>query len=188
MKNLRLGKTLRQLLCASCVVYVLGFPATTIADTVTFDFSPVGNSFLAFLPPDSPLIGREVISARIYLNVESFASSDAANFFTDISFPIDPSPGHENALAIFGGDLGWSGSGVFHFFEETTLFNGIFVSTRYGGETPGENLDGKLLEGSRIEFQIVPESGGVFLLAIGGVAAIGLRGWFRGDERGHFKS
>ncbi len=137
---------------------------------------------MAFLPPDSPLVGREVISARIYLDVESFAGSDAANFFTDISFPINPFQGHESALAIFGGDLGWSGSGVFHFFEETTLFNGIFASARYGGETPGENFDGRLLEGSRIEFHIVPESGGVYLLALGGAALMGLR--FRGEEGG----
>jgi hypothetical protein len=46
------------------------------------------------LPSDSPLIGKEIVSARIYLDVESFEGSDAANFFTDISFPIVPDPGN----------------------------------------------------------------------------------------------
>jgi hypothetical protein len=163
----------------SCVVCVLGFSSTAMAETVTFNFANVGSSFSAFLSSDSPLIGLQVVSARIYLDVESFAGSDAANFFTDISFPIAPFKGGENALVIFGSDLGWSGSGVFHFFEETTLFNGTFVPARYGGETPGKDFDGAILKGSRIEFDVVPEPGAVSLLLLGGAALIGLRARFR---------
>jgi hypothetical protein len=131
----------------------------------TFHFAPLGSSFSAFLPPDSPLVGKEIISARIFLDVQSNPGSDAANFFTDIVFPIDPFPGNENALVLTGSDLGWSGPGTFHFFEETTRFNGTFVVARYGGETPGKDFDGALLETSRIEFEFVPESAGtIFLL------------------------
>jgi hypothetical protein len=178
MFTLRAGKTVRKLFWASCVICILGSSPSAKATTITFNFAQVGTSFLAILPPDSPLIGQEIISARIYLDVESFPGSDAANFFTDISFPISPLLGNQNALAIFGSDLGWSGSGVFHFFEETTRLNGTFVSTRYGAETPGLGFDGVLLPSSRIEFQ-VPETDGLSLLALGGAALIGLRFAFR---------
>lgn len=53
-------------------------------------FAALGSSFSAALPADSPLNGKEIVSARIYLDLESFPASDAANFFTDISFPIEP--------------------------------------------------------------------------------------------------
>jgi hypothetical protein len=168
-------KQARVFLWASCLVCVLGYSSAATAETVTFNFAPVGNSFSAFLPSDSPLIGQQIISARIYLDVESFEGSDAANFFTDLSFPISPFKGNENALVILGSDLGWSGSGLFHFFEETTLFNGIFVPARYGGETPGKDFDGAILKGSRIEFDFVPEPGAVALLLLGGAALVGLR-------------
>jgi hypothetical protein len=145
------------------------------ANTVTFHFAPVGSSFSAFLASDRPLVGKQIVSARIYLDVESFLGSDAANFFTDISFPISPFPGNENVLSLFGSDLGWSGSGTFHFFEETTLFNGVFVPARYAGETPGEFFDGILLSGSRIDFLLVPESAGFCLplLSVAGLFTFG---------------
>lgn len=143
----------------SAVAGFLALASTGWAATATFNFAAVGSSFSAFLPGDSPLIGKEIVSARIYLDVESFAGSDAANFFTDGSFPIEPFPGNENAFVLSGSDLGWSGSGIFHYFEETTRFNGTFVSARYGGETPGENFDGRLLETSRIEFDYIDDGG-----------------------------
>lgn len=158
---------------ASCLGFVCGFPAIATAEIATFNFAPVGTSFSAFLAPDNPLTGKEIVSARIYLDVDSFPGSDAADFFTDISFPIQPLPGNENALVLFGMDLNWSGVGLFHFFEETTRFNGVFVPARYGGETGGEFFDGALIPGSRIEFDyIVPEPGTVFLLALGAAALI----------------
>lgn len=131
--------------------------ATT--ETATFTFAPVGSSFSAFLPADDPLVGKEITLARIYLDVEIFPGSDAANFFTDISFPIEPFPGNENAIVLTGADLGWSGSGTFHYFEETTRFNGTFISARYGGETPGEGFDGQILDSSRIEFDYISDGG-----------------------------
>ena len=162
------------LFLSGCVAGFVIFSAPAKADTVTFNFAQIGTSFSAFLPPDSPLIGREVISARIYLNVESSPGSDAANFFTDLSFPINPFPGNENVLALFGSDLGWSGPGKFDFFEETRLFNGILVSARFAGETPGDNFDGTILEGSRVEidFASVPDNGGISMAACAGVALV----------------
>ena len=151
--------TARNLFRMCCVAAFLGIAASVTAETATFTFAPVGSSFSAFLPGDSPLIGKQIVSARIYLDVESFEGSDAANFFTDISFPIVPDPGNTNALVLVGSDLGWSGSGTFHFFEETTGFNGVFVSARYGGETPGENFDGVILDTSRIEFDYISDGG-----------------------------
>jgi hypothetical protein len=152
-------KTAQNLFTMSCIAGFLGIAASVTAETATFTFAPVGSSFSAFLPSDSPLIGKEIVSARIYLDVESFEGSDAANFFTDISFPIAPDPGNTNALVLVGSDLGWSGSGTFHYFEETIGFNGVFVSARYGGETPGENFDGVLLDTSRIEFDYISDGG-----------------------------
>ena len=63
-------------------------------------------------------------------------------------------------LVLIGADLGWSGEGTFHYFEETTRFNGVFAPYRYGGETPGENFEGVLLNTSRIEFDYVAAGGG----------------------------
>ena len=154
----------RSLLVVSGVVWALSCAATAKADTATFTFAPVGSSFSAALLGDDPLIGKEVVSARIYLDVESFPGSDAANFFTDISFPIEPFPGNTNAVVLEGAELGWSGEGTFHYFEETTRFNGVFAAFRYGGETPGENFDGVLLRTSRIEFDYVTAGGGGLVL------------------------
>ncbi len=145
------------------------------AGTATFNFANVGNSYLAFLPGDSPLVGKEVVSAKVYLDVESFAGSDAANFFTDIAFPIAPLDGNDGGLALLGEDLGWFGAGEFHYFEETERFNGHFVSTRYGAESPGQDFDGAILDGSRIEFTYVPEPAGLALLAVGMLAGLFLR-------------
>ncbi len=150
-------KALTSISAIVCVAVFFVIEAIANAETATFTFAPVGSSISAFLPSDSPLIGKEIISARIYLDVESFPGSDAANFFTDMSFPIEPFPGNTNAIVLVGSDLGWSGSGTFHYFEETTGFNGVFISTRYGGETPGENFDGVLLDTSRIEFDYISD-------------------------------
>lgn len=144
--------------------------ASAQAATTTFYFANVGNSYLAFLPGDSPLIGKEVTSAKVYLDVESFAGADAADFFTDIAFPIAPLDGNDGGLALLGQDLGWSGAGQFHYFEETERFNGHFISTRYGAETPGQDFDGAILDGSRIEFTYVPEPAGLALLTVGTLA------------------
>jgi hypothetical protein len=166
------GKRTRRIFIATCLACIAACPAAAYQAAI-FHFAPLGSSFLALLPPDSPLVGHHIISARIFLDVQSDPGSDAANFFTDISLPIAPFPGNENALALSGSDLGWSGAGTFHFFEETTRFNGVFVVARYGGETPGENFDGALLGTSRIEFNYVPElSGTILLFVIGTVPLI----------------
>ncbi len=132
------------------------------ADTKTFLFAQQGQAYSAFLPGDDPVIGQEIAFARIYLDVESFPGSDAADFFTDISFPIDPFPGKTSALSLFGADLGWSGEGTFHYFIETTDFNGLFISRRFGAETFSDTFKGRILDGSRIEFTTtVPAPAGI---------------------------
>ncbi len=75
-----------------------------------------------------------------------------------------------------GEDLGWSGVGEFHYFEETERFNGHFISTRLGTETPGQDFDGAILDGSRIELAYGPEPATLVLGGLTlGVAALGLR-------------
>jgi len=143
------------------------------AATATFNFAPVGNSYLGFLPGDSPLIGREVTSAKIYLDVTIAPGSDGAFFYTDIAFPIVPFDGNEGGLALLGEERGWSGAGNFSYFEETDRFNGTFISTRFGAETPGQDFVGEILDGSRIEFTYVPEPGTIVLIGIG-VSALGV--------------
>ena len=128
-------------------------------------------------------MARRSYRLEFFCDVESFEGSDAANFFTDLSFPILPFKGNENAIVIAGSDLGWSGSGVFHFFEETTMFNGTFVPGRYGGETPGKDFDGEILKGSRVEFDFVPEPGAVSLLLLGGAASDRFEGAARFESR-----
>ncbi len=152
---------------ALLVSAVMASPSS--AATLTLNFAQVGNSYLAFLFGDNPAVGKEVTSARVVLDVESFPGSDAANFFTDIAFPIAPFDGNDGGLALSGEDLGWSGAGTFHHFEETDRFNGTFISTRFGAETPGLDFDGEILDGSRIEFTYVPEPAGVALAGVGGM-------------------
>ena len=175
----RIGMGARELILATWIVCVGGFSSAARAEIVTFSFAPVGSSFSAFLGAADPLVGREIVSARIYLNVESFAGSDAANFFTDLAFPVSPFPGNTNGLVILGGELGWSGAGLFSYFEETTLFNGVFIPARYGGETPGKGFDGILLPGSRIEFDVIPEPATFALFILGAVALLVARSRFR---------
>lgn len=132
------------------------FVSTARAEIVTFNFAPVGNSLSYFMGADNPLVGKRIVDTHIVLRVESFAGSDAANFFTDHSFPILPDPGNESALALFGIDLGWSGSGIFEYEIHTSMFNGVFTPARYGSETPGFDFEGVILEGSTIEMEVIP--------------------------------
>lgn len=151
----------------------IALAAPARADLVTFSFAQVGTSYSAFLAPDDPIVGQEAVNARVYLDVQVTAGN-AANFFTDIAFPITPLPGNENALVLTGSDpeLGWSGIGTFHYFLETTGFNGTFITTRFGAETPGAGFAGTILDTSRIEFDTVPEPSTLALLALAGAAAL----------------
>jgi hypothetical protein len=160
MRNQTHQISLFQRLSACCAALLFAAAVSASAETATFNFAQVGSSYSAFLSGDDPLVGKEIVSARIYLDVESFPGSDAANFYTDNSFPIEPFAGNTNAIVLVGLDLGWSGEGIFHYFEETTRFNGTFVAARYGGETPGENFDGTVLDSSRIEFDYIDDGGG----------------------------
>jgi hypothetical protein len=145
--------------------------APALADTVEFHFAQVGNSFSAFMSGDDPLVGKEIVSARIYLTVESFPGSDAANFWTDITLPIEPFDGNTNFLYLSGADLGWSGEGTFVYEVETTMLNGHFVAARWGGETPGFDFDGVIVDGSRIEIDYVPAPASAAALGLGGLLA-----------------
>ena len=141
---------------AAALASLASLAAPAIAGVVEFNFASVGNSYSAFLGGDDPLIGKEIVSARIYLTIESFDNSDAANFWTDITLPIQPFDGNTNFLYLSGADLGWSGSGTFTYFLETTDLNGHFVPARWGAETPGFDFSGRIVDGSRIEIEYVP--------------------------------
>lgn len=152
------------------VAVAVAAAAPALAGVTEFYFAPVGNSYSAFMGADDPLVGKEIVSARIYLSVESYPGSDAANFWTDITLPIQPFDGNTNFLYLAGDDLGWSGSGTFDYFLETTMLNGHFVPARWGAETPGFDFEGRILDGSRIEIEYVPTP--ATLLALGLAAAI----------------
>ena len=154
------------------VFVLLGTVAGANADTTTFHFAQVGQSYSAFLSSANPLVGQHVTHARFYLDVLSNANSDAAAFFTDISFPIDPLPGNTNFFSLLGADENWSGPGTFHYFLDTTDYNGTFVPARYGAETFGDGFHGAILDTSRIEFDYVPEPSALALLALLGVAGV----------------
>lgn len=140
------------------------------AETVTFFFPKVGQSVSYFMGDDNPLVGKQVINARIYLTVDTFPGSDAANFFTDHSFPIQPEDGNQSAIALWGSDLGWSGSGLNSYFLETTMFNGVFAPARYGAETPGFDFEGEIIDG-RIEMDVIPAPSAAAMLGTGALLA-----------------
>lgn len=151
---------------AALATLTISAATTSFAATTEFYFAQVNGSYSAFLSPTSELVGQQVTSARIYLDLHVDPGSDAADFFTDISFPILPDDGNTSALVLTGEELEWSGSGEFHYFRETTEFNGVFAAGRFGAETPIENFSGAILEGSRIEFDYVPEPGTALLLGL----------------------
>ena len=62
----------RGFLVVVCVAGTLASGAVAKAETATFNFAPVGSSYLAALLADDPLVGKEIVTARIYLDVESF--------------------------------------------------------------------------------------------------------------------
>lgn len=128
------------------------------AEERLFHFAPVGQSYSAAIFQNDPIVGQEVTSARIILEIEAFDGSDAADFFTDLLIPVEPHEGNTNVIVLRGSDLGWSGSGKFRYELETDEFNGIVVARRYGGETPAENFRGRVIEGSGVE--ITTGSGG----------------------------
>lgn len=156
-------------LTGACAILIAAGSAS--AEVVTFNFARVGQSLSYFWGADNENIGKQIVKARIFLSIDSFPGSDAANFFTDHSFPIEPEAGGTNAIVIWGSDFGWSGSGKFEVAFETTAFNGVFVPARFGAETPGFDFDGEILDGSRIEFEVVPAPASLGLAALGLAAA-----------------
>ena len=143
--------------------------ASAAADIQTFIFAEVGTTYTGFFP-SNPFVGQEVVLTRIFLEVDVAPGSDAADFDTDISFPLTPFPGNRNALSIDGGELGWSGAGHFTYMLETTEFNGVFISTIYGAAT--SPLDAFISKSSRIEMVTIPAPAG---LALAGVGLLALR-------------
>jgi MYXO-CTERM domain-containing protein len=155
---------------AVCVAAIFASGSAPAA-TKTFSFAEVGTSYTGFLFPDDPFNGRQVVLTRIYLTLTVPEGSDAAFFDTDITVPLEPGDGSTNLLALTGESLGWSGSGVFTTFIETTGFNGTFYSTLYGAAT--SPLDGAFIsEDSRVEMETVPGPGAVALLGVALVPAL----------------
>lgn len=123
------------------------------ADVATFNFARVGQSYSAAFFADNPLVGQEVMMTRIFLELEVEPGADAAEFSTDIVFPLEPFAGNTNVLVLTGEMLGWTGSGRFTHMVETTEFNGVFIARRFGAETLP--MAATILEGSRIEMVTV---------------------------------
>ncbi len=145
-----------------------GATCGSAADVQTFIFAEVGTTYTGFFFPDNPFVGQEVMLTRIFLEVDVAPGADAADFDTDIAFPLRPFEGNRNALGITGADLGWSGSGRFTYMLETTEFNGMFISTLYGAATGP--LDAVISKDSRIEMITVPSPAGAALFGIGALA------------------
>ena len=125
--------------------------------TATFDFAQVGMAYSAALFEDDPIVGKEVVSTKIILEVLAYPGSDAADFTTDLLLPVEPFEGCTNMLVLSGAEMGWSGEGVFSYTEETESFNGIFVARKYGAETYG--IQGRILKDSRIELRYIGGGG-----------------------------
>ena len=139
--------------------------AAATADIQSFIFADVGTTYTGFLFPGNPIVGQEVVLTRIFLEVDVAPGADAADFDTDLSFPITPLPGNRNALSINGAELGWSGSGRFTYVHETTEYNGVFISTIYGAATAP--MDAVILKESRVEMMTIPSPAGVAVLGVG---------------------
>lgn len=138
--------------------------------TIEWTFAQVNQSLQGALFDGDPLVGMQVVNTRIYLNILVEPGSNAADLHIDRSFPLIPEDGAGNVLVLEGAELGWSGSGTFNYFLETTGFNGTLVAGRWGAETYG--VFGELLEGSRIEMDVVPAPGAAAVLGLAGVATL----------------
>ena len=125
--------------------------------TADFDFAQMGQAFSAALFEDDPLVGKQIVAARIVLDVTVYPCEDAADFVTDLLLPIEPDEGGTNVLVLTGADMGWSGDGAFLYEEDTDIFNGVFVARRYGGETYG--VQGEVHIGSTIEVTYIDGGG-----------------------------
>ena len=135
---------------------LLAAPSAVVAQPSNeFHFAPVGSAYSAALPADSPLVGRRIVSAKIFLYVRR-TGGKIANFNTNILFPIEPFRDRTNFLALSGKDLTRTAPRTFEYVVETKMFNGRFVARRYGAETPGQGFDGRLLAGSRTVFVLAP--------------------------------
>lgn len=134
----------------------LSLAAPALADTIEFSWARYGQSYSAFYGSANPAIGRTVISTHVLLMVR-VDSGDAASFFTDIAFPIDPAAGNDNFLVVHGSDAGWSGVGTFILDYTTERFNGTVRVARFGAETPGEGWVGEILAGSSIVMTLFTE-------------------------------
>src|SRR5690606_27663411 len=125
-------REMRSLLFRACVMAAGVGSAASAAQaqtTIEWIFADPGTSFTGFIFPGDPRIGQQVVSTRIYLDMRVYDGSDAANLDLDWTFPIAPDAGASAVLAISGAALGWSGSGDFHYFLETTGFNGTILQT-----------------------------------------------------------
>ncbi len=163
---------------ACCAIGALTFTTTATAgdvQTKVFNFANVGQSYSAAIFANDPIVGQQVIGARIYLDISSPPGSDAAFFKTDLALPLIPDPGKTNVVVLSGTSLGWSGEGTFSYFEETDNIQGVFISTGFGGSSSGEGgFFGQILPGSRVEVDyVIPAPGAASLLA--GASLIALR-------------
>lgn len=155
-------------MCASCLLAVgaMGMGASSaLADQRNFSFAEIGTTYTGLIFASDPIVGQQVVLARIFLEVEVFPGADAGQFDTDLSFPLIPLEGNRNALSISGAELGWLGSGTFTYMFETTEFNGTFRATIFGAATAP--LDGMIIKESRVEMYTVPAPAAPVVLGAG---------------------
>lgn len=157
--------------CTSAIIAGAAFAASAgsalATDITTFNFAPYGNSYLAAIFGDDPRVGRQVLSARITLDIVVPEGLDAAEFLTDIGLPIDVPPTGTNFVVITGVDQGWTGAGQFHYFLESTDYAGTIIATRFGAETPPFGAGVQILETSRIELVLAPSTAACNLADVG---------------------
>lgn len=133
----------------------LALASTTIAqDTHRFNLAPIGLAYTAVLFDGTPIVGRDVVSARIEIHVNINPGHDAADFWTDIGLPIRTPSGEFHYFTFGGNDAQWSGEGEFHYSATTTALNGTISPTYFGAETFG--VQGFYTQSSFIEVTFAP--------------------------------
>jgi hypothetical protein len=158
--TLRYTETMRPVLA----LVVLLLPLCAAAQDARFHSSRI-QTVRYLLPPQAtgafewrwfgggsePLMGH-VVTTRVRLNrYLTPILQDARAFHLVFAVPIVG--GESEALVLEGGEIGWSGMGLYDYAFDTDAFNGKIRSGRFGLELGG---DGWFMQDSWVEFSVVP--------------------------------
>ncbi len=154
---------------AAAAAVIIAAPAFAQEPARTFMFAEAGTSYTGLIFQGDPIIGQEISHARILLTITVAPGGNAADFHTDIAFPIEPFAGSTNVLNISGQSEGWSGAGTFSIDRTVTTHNGTFRAGLFGAETflPG----GFVHQGSEVQFFTVPAPGAAAALGLAALVA-----------------